>query len=75
MFPAYFDGQRGGFGSILIEGTAQISYSTSHLENRRYIGEVEESVFGLEVPLVCNVIDLEEAHINVEARNFGNIVG
>ncbi|KAL7481896.1 hypothetical protein ACHAW6_007577 [Cyclotella cf. meneghiniana] len=74
MIPAYFDSQGGSAGSITIEGTAEISYSARHLVSSRYLGEVEEALFGLEVPLIHHFDDQKVVQVNAEG-NFGNIVG
>jgi len=75
IIPVYFDAQGGNFGSVVIEGTAEISYSARNLVSRRYLGEVEEALFGIEVHLVRHVEDPEVAQNNSEERNVGSIVG
>jgi len=75
MIPVYFDAQGGNSGSIVIEGIAKISYPARRLVSSRYLGEVEEALFGLEVPLVHHVDDLEIAQMNAEEGNVGRIVG
>ncbi|KAL7484596.1 hypothetical protein ACHAW6_014891 [Cyclotella cf. meneghiniana] len=75
IIPVYFDALGGSAGSIVIEGTAEISYSARRLVGSSYLGEVEEALFGLEVPLIRYVDDPEIAQIIAKKRNFGSILG
>ena len=40
----------------------------------RYLGDVEEALFGLEVPLIQRFDDHDFAQVNAGEGNFGNIV-
>jgi hypothetical protein len=46
MITEYFNAQGGDTGSILIQGTAQISYNSHHLQGGRFLDDVEEAPFG-----------------------------
>ena len=76
MIPVYFDAQGGDSGSIVIAGTAEITYDARRLvSGPRYLGEVEEASFGLEVPLAHRGNDVEVAQMNAEEGNLGFVVG
>lgn len=51
MIPAYYDTQNGNAGSITINGTALITYTTRQLYDGRALTGPEESHFTLAVPL------------------------
>ncbi len=74
MIPVYFDAQGGDSGSIVIAGTAEITYDARRLvSGPRYLSEVEEALFGLEVPLARRVDDVEVSQMNAKEENFGYV--
>ena len=74
MIPAYFDAQGGNAGSIIITGTALISYTTCHLHNQRSLTDEEEAAFDLKVPYVSSAEIPEVAQVNANEENGGAMV-
>ena len=75
MITGYYDAQGGDAGSILIQGTAQIAYTSRRLQGGRFLEDVEEAPFGLQVPLVRRVSAPEVAQISAEEGNVGKTLG